>query len=48
MEKKITLELTIAETNLILAGLGELPAKSSMELISKIMQSSNEQLKEGV
>lgn len=33
---KLTLELTLDETNLLLAGLGELPAKLSLALIEKI------------
>ena len=33
---KLTLELTLEETNLLLGGLGELPAKLSLVLIEKI------------
>ena len=33
---KLTLELTLDETNLLLGGLGELPAKLSLVLIEKI------------
>ena len=33
---KLTLELTLEETNLLLGGLGELPAKLSLALIEKI------------
>ena len=33
---KLTLELTLDETNLLLGGLGELPAKLSLALIEKI------------
>ena len=33
---KLTLELTLDETNLVLGGLGELPAKLSLVLIEKI------------
>lgn len=32
----ITLELTLDEVNLIVAGLGELPAKGSFNLLKKI------------
>ena len=35
-EKKLTLEFNIDELNIILAGLGELPAKASIPLIQKI------------
>ena len=35
-EKKLTLEFNIDELNIILAGLGELPAKASLPLIQKI------------
>ena len=33
---KLTLELTLDETNLLLGGLGERPAKLSLALIEKI------------
>jgi hypothetical protein len=46
MEKKIILELTVQEVNTILAGLGELPAKLSMNLIAQIENTANGQLKE--
>jgi len=39
------LELTEQEVNIILAGLGELPAKHSIELIAKIKQSCESQIK---
>lgn len=35
-EKKLTLQFNIDELNIILAGLGELPAKASLPLIQKI------------
>ena len=38
--------LSEQEVNTILAGLGELPAKLSIELISKIKMSCDEQYKE--
>ena len=38
------LELTENEVNIILAGLGELPAKHSIELIAKIKQSCESQI----
>jgi hypothetical protein len=40
------LELTLEEANLILAGLGELPAKDSMALIQRIHKEYNEQTQE--
>jgi len=39
------LKLTENEVNIILAGLGELPAKHSIELIGKIKQSCKSQIK---
>ena len=39
----MNLELTIEEANLVLAGLLELPAKMSMQLIQKIHQQAQEQ-----
>jgi hypothetical protein len=36
MEKKITLEITLQEADLIVKGLAELPAKLSFNLIQKI------------
>ena len=41
---KLTLELTLDETNLLLAGLGELPAKLSLALIEKIRSEAVSQL----
>lgn len=35
-EKKLSFEFNIDELNIILAGLGELPAKASLPLIQKI------------
>ena len=39
----MNLELTLEEANLVLAGLLELPAKMSMQLIQKIHQQAQEQ-----
>ena len=39
----MNLELNIEEANLVLAGLLELPAKLSMQLIQKIHQQAREQ-----
>ena len=39
----MNLTLTIEEANLVLAGLLELPAKMSMQLIQKIHQQAQEQ-----
>lgn len=39
----MTIELNENETNLVLEGLGELPAKKSIELIYKIRMSWHEQ-----
>ena len=36
MDKKLSIEFNIDELNIILAGLGELPAKASLPLIQKI------------
>jgi len=38
------LKLTEQEVNIILAGLGELPAKHSYELISKIKETCHSQM----
>lgn len=42
--KKVKLELTIEEVNLIFEGLGELPAKKSEGLRAKIYQEAKTQL----
>lgn len=44
-DQTINLSLTLAEANLILAGLAELPAKHSLGLIQKVQQQAQEQLK---
>jgi hypothetical protein len=41
----IKLELTIEETNLLLAGLEELPVKKSINLINKIVKEAQDQTK---
>lgn len=40
----VTLELTVEEVNIVLAGLGELPAKASIVVIDKIRRVASEQL----
>ena len=42
--KEIVLNLTVNEVNLILGGLGELPAKVSIGLIDKIRTQASAQL----
>ncbi len=42
--KKVTLELTLDEVNVVLAGLGELPAKTSLSVIDKIRSQAVSQL----
>lgn len=44
--KEFTLTVTLDETNLLLAGLGELPAKMSLNLIEKIRFQAVKQLNE--
>lgn len=41
---KFNLELTEQEVNVVLAGLGELPAKHSIELIAKIKSDCESQI----
>ena len=43
---KFNLELTEQEVNVVLAGLGELPAKHSIELIAKIKSDCESQIEE--
>lgn len=43
----MTIELSEKETNLILRGLGELPAKDSIELILRINKLWNEVCRDG-
>ena len=44
----LNLELTIDEANLVLKGLNELPYKESNNLIQKIVQEAEKQLKPAV
>jgi len=43
---KFKINLTEQEVNLVLAGLGELPAKHSIELIAKIKSDCESQIEE--
>ena len=43
--QKVTLDFTIDELNVVLAGLGELPAKASLALIDRIRTQAPEQLR---
>lgn len=43
-QQTVTLELTVEEVNIVLAGLGELPAKASIAVIDKIRRTATEQL----
>jgi hypothetical protein len=45
--KKIRLELSLEEVNLILQSLGEFPFKEVYELIGKINAQANQQLQNG-
>jgi hypothetical protein len=40
----ITLELSLDEVNIVLAGLGELPAKSSLSVIDKVRSQAVSQM----
>ena len=42
--ENLKFEFTVDETNMILAGLGELPAKMSIELILRIKQEAESAL----
>jgi hypothetical protein len=42
--KKVSLELTLDEINVVLAGLGELPAKTSLNVIDKVRSQAVSQL----
>lgn len=44
MNKTVSLELTVEEINIVMAGLGELPLKVSSALAAKINQTATEQL----
>ena len=43
--QKVTLDFTVDELNVVLAGLGELPAKASLALIDRIRTQATEQLR---
>lgn len=45
MEKVFKFEFTEQEVNMILTGLGELPAKQSYALLNKVQGEANKQLK---
>lgn len=45
-DKTITITLSIADVNVILAGLLELPAKVSLEVIGRVKQQGDEQMQE--
>lgn len=45
---KLTFNFTIEQVNTILAGLGELPAKSSMDMIINIREQAAPQLPDNV
>jgi hypothetical protein len=42
----ITLELTLEETNMVLSALAELPFRVSNQLIQKVQEQANKQLKQ--
>jgi len=42
--ESIKLDLSLQEINIILGGLGELPAKQSMGVISKLQQQAQQQV----
>lgn len=44
--KLVTLQLTVDEINVVLAGLGELPAKASMVVIDKVRRQAVEQIQQ--
>jgi len=43
--ESIKLDLSLEEVNMVLGGLGELPAKASMGVIQKIQQQAGPQVK---
>lgn len=45
MDKKVQLELTLEETNLILSALGKLPLEQALNVFAKVKQTAEEQLK---
>jgi hypothetical protein len=44
MEQTLNLNFSVADTNVILAGLSELPAKTSYDLINKIKTQAQPQM----
>lgn len=46
MDKKVTFTFTVAELNVILAGLGKLPLEAGIEMFGKIQQEAKKQLEE--
>jgi hypothetical protein len=44
MEQMIELKLTLEEANMVLKGLGKLPAEESMKVIQNIVQQGNTQM----
>lgn len=44
MEQMIELKLTLEEANMVLKGLGKLPAEESMKVIQNIVQQGNAQM----
>lgn len=44
--KSVTLELSLDDINVVLAGLGELPAKTSLAVIEKVRSQAVSQLQE--
>lgn len=46
MDKKVTIELTVEQLNLILTSLGKLPYEVSVNLINTIVKIAEEQLKQ--
>jgi hypothetical protein len=44
-DKKLTLELTVNDVNLIMAGLGKLPLEATVDLWMRIKQQGEAQLK---
>ena len=44
MDKKVTFTFTVAEVNIVLAGLGKLPLEAGIELFGKIQQEAKNQL----
>lgn len=45
-DKKITIELTVAQWNIVMAALGELPLKASIDVFSNIRAQADAALKQ--